>query len=68
METAGARLKVFWAKSFAWTAETHRPQVVGGGGALPLRKEMKESEDGRSVLRVGHTRNQSPWVHVPAVR
>lgn len=43
----GWKLKVFWAKSFSWTAETQRPQVVDGGGTLPPRKEMKESEDGR---------------------
>ena len=32
METAGAKLKKFLAKSFAWTAETQRPQVVDGKG------------------------------------
>ena len=29
------------AKSFAWTTETPRPQVVEGGGTLPPRKEMR---------------------------
>ena len=35
VETAGAKLKCFGRKSFAWTAEEPRPQVVDGGDVAP---------------------------------
>ena len=38
METAGEKLKEFWAKSFAWTAETQRPRVVDGRGDVAPEK------------------------------
>ena len=38
----GSNAESVLAKSFAWTGETPRPQVVDGGGTLPPRKETKE--------------------------
>ena len=40
VETAGAKLKVFLAKSFAWTAETRHPQVVS-----EIEREVDRTEE-----------------------